>query len=256
MQDLTVTKSGTGTLTIAGNADFTGPTTAQDGTLRVDGALAASHVTVEESATLAGTGSLPSATVRGTLALETDASLAITGTLALDDATLAIHGSPGASEPVILATHGGLTGEFAEITGVPDGWSLDTAHVGGTAIALVPDAPAGFAAWSATHLGGEGPDEDFHNDGIANLLRYALAIDATRPSGLPGSFTNGTLTFEKRPEAMAAGDVTYTILASPDLSPGSWFPIAADINNDYVISITPPVDGPGLFLRLAVQWSE
>ncbi len=256
MQDLTVTKSGTGTLTIAGNAGFTGPTTAQDGTLRVDGALAASHVTVEESATLAGTGSLPSATVRGTLALETDASLAITGTLALDDATLAIHGSPGASEPVILATHGGLTGEFAEITGVPDGWSLDTAHAGGTAIALVPDAPAGFAAWSATHLGGQGPDEDFHNDGIANLLRYALAIDPTRPSGFPGSFANGTLTFEKRPEAMAAGDVTYTILASPDLSPGSWFPIAADINNDHVISITPPVDGPGLFLRLAVQWSE
>lgn len=245
--------SGAGTLTLAGDADITGSTSIQNGTLRVDGTLTASHVTVGANATLTGTGSIPAATVRGTLALEAGQPLTITGPLALENATLAISGTPAGSQITILATHGGLTGVFAEVTGVPDGWTLDTAHAEGTAIALLP---AGFSAWAATHLGGQGPNDDFHGDGIPNLLRYALDIDAAKPSGFPGTFAHGTLTFRKRPEAVANADITYTLQTSPDLSPDSWLPVAAGTDDAHVIAIDMPAAGPRQFLRLAVEWSD
>lgn len=250
-------KTGAGTLTIAGNGDFTGPTTVIEGTLRVDGNLTASHVTIEASAALTGNGDIHSATVRGTLALDAGETLTISGALALENATLAISGTPAVLAPVILVNYGSLIGEFAAITGVPDGWMLDTAHGDGSAIALLPGAaPAGFATWAATHLGGQGPDEYFHSDGIANLLRYALAIEPAIPSGLPEHFDGETLIFHKRPEAVANGDVTFTIQSSPDLSPGSWTSVAADRDDNQVISFTVPLGEQSWFFRLVVKLVE
>ena len=247
----TLVKTGLGTLTLTGGGDYAGATTVHAGTLRLDGALTASTVTVEGNAAFAGSGSLPAATVRGTLALTAgQPPLAITGALALENATLTITGTPAGSGPVVLATYGSLTGAFAGITGVPAGWSLETGHGGGTAIALVP---GGYAAWAAEHLGGQGPEEDFHGDGLPNLLRYALDIDPAHPSGFPGQVTGGVLTFHKRPAAVAAGDVTYALEISHTLAPGSWLPVIPDLNDAEMISHAFTPELPREFLRLRVS---
>jgi hypothetical protein len=150
---------------------------------------------------------------------------------------------------MILATYGTKSGEFSSVLGLPAGWRLDPDHAGGTAIAIVP---AGFDSWAATHLGGQGPDGDFHGDGIPNLLRYALDIDPAKPSGFPGTFANGTLTFHKRPEAVANGDVAYAIQTSTTLAPGSWITVIPNTNNDTTISCTLPTGRGTIFARLLV----
>jgi hypothetical protein len=52
---------------------------------------------------------------------------------------------------------------------------------------------------------------------------------------------------------VAGGDVRYVIEASPDLSPGSWAAVAADVDSDQVISFTLPGGRDRLFLRLRVD---
>jgi len=252
MQDLSVGKFGPGTLTLTTGGDFSGATTVTGGTLRVDGELSASAVTVQPAATLAGTGSIPAATVQGTLALEIGQTLTITGALEIDDATLAISGTPAGDGPLVLASYGTSSGSFAMVSGLPSGWRLDPAHAGGTAIAIVR---GGFETWAASHLGGQGPEEDFHGDGISNLLRYALLIDPAVPSGFPGEFADGTLSFTKRPEAVANGDVSFRIEVSPDLSAGSWLPMTPGVDDAAGISFKLPDGHENHFVRLRVTFT-
>ncbi len=61
-------KKGTGTLTIAGTAAYTGSTTVSDGTMLVTGSIASSSgLTIESAGTTRGTGVLPATTVNGVL---------------------------------------------------------------------------------------------------------------------------------------------------------------------------------------------
>ena len=249
MQELAVTISGPGTVTLAAGGDYSGPTTVEAGTLRVDGTLDASPVTVAPGATLTGSGTLASAAVQGTLALEIGQTLTIAGALELDDATLEITGSPPGDGPVVLCYYGNSIGSFAVVSGLPEGWALDAGHAGGTALAMVR---GGYAAWSASHLGGGGADEDFAGSGIPNLLRYALLMDPAS-AGLPGRLEGGSVSFSKRPEAVAGGDVVYVIETSPDLSAGSWRPVAAGIDDDSTISFELPPGHGKVFVRLKVS---
>jgi len=252
-QNLAVSHAGPGTLILAAGGDYSGSTQVNGGTLQIDGLLTSSSVTVGSDGRLAGTGTLPAATVSGRLALVAGQTpLTLTGALTLQQgATLEISGEP-ANSPLVIARYGSRSGNFTSITGLPDGWRLDPDFESGTALALI--AAAGFSDWASTNgIADESFEADSDGDGLPNGLEYALAdLDPAAPNGFPGTFSGRTLSFLKRPEAVANGDVQYLIEISSTLAEGSWTSVPPDYENDQVISYTLPADHERIFMRLAV----
>jgi hypothetical protein len=81
-----------------------------------------------------------------------------------------------------------------------------------------PDTqPGGYAAWA--NANGFDPDhpEAVGNDGLTNLMVYALDLKTDGTNGSPGTLAGNVLSFTKRPEAVSNGDVTYAIEVSTDL---------------------------------------
>jgi fibronectin type 3 domain-containing protein len=119
---------------------------------------------------------------------------------------------------------------------------------------------SGFSSWITQPFtngtipeGQRGPNQDFDNDGIRNLVEYAIAgQDPTVPNTAIGTFTSTSLSFNKRLDATG---ITYDIESSTLLTAGSWAPLGKppvvdDTNSiSYTfISGTPPKN----FLRLKV----
>ncbi len=142
-------KYGTGTLTIAADASYTGSTTVNDGTLIANASLASSSgLTIQAPATVRGTGILPTTTVNGTLAPGNNAigtltvqngltfnagsfyqvaattaaasTVNVTGGAAALGGTLELQVQPGSyrSSPAftVLNATGGVTGSFENAT--------------------------------------------------------------------------------------------------------------------------------------------
>jgi autotransporter-associated beta strand protein len=87
----------------------------------------------------------------------------------------------------------------------------------GTGIIYVGPANR-YEAWSLINNLAGGPEADPNNNGIPNLIEYALADGQAR-----GTLTGNTLTFTKR-GAPYGEDLTYIIETSNTLAPGSWSP--------------------------------
>lgn len=112
--------------------------------------------------------------------------------------------------------------------------------------------PAGnFTSWALANgvTGGAGGDSD--NDGILNLVEYALDLNITGSDGSAGSFDGSQVAFTKRAEAVTNGDVTYTIKTSPDLT--TWTAVSPTVNNPTTISYTLPTGAGKIFARLEVD---
>jgi|GEM_PF-2538371 len=112
----------------------------------------------------------------------------------------------------------------------------------------------GYDSWAAAQvpplLGGPGT---VGNDGLANLLVYAikdLKTDGTNTSA--GTLTGRLLSFAKRPEAVANGDVTYEIETSPDLN-DPWTTVTPDSEDDTTINYTLPANAGEIYGRLKVS---
>ena len=87
------------------------------------------------------------------------------------------------------------------------------------------------------------------NDGITNLMKYALALSpmASATGNLPNTLRqNGYLTLTYR-QSKTASDVTYTVQASDSLSSNSWTPATT------VLSQTDPTPGGGSYWLVTVR---
>jgi hypothetical protein len=102
--------------------------------------------------------------------------------------------------------------------------------------------PNHYAAWAiANGLAGQAASNDFDNDGISNLVEYALGLNPTASNGAPGTFSGGIL---------ANGDVIYQIEQSDHLT--GWSPVTPTVNDDDTISFALSLGETRKFLRLKI----
>jgi len=271
-----LTKLGTATLLLSGTNSYSGATTITAGTLSVTGSTAAgSAVSVAAGATLSGSGTIHgnvtaagtiapgngastlttgAATLTGTLAVKINGSttdlLAVNGALTLSaGATLAITAVSPTASSYTIATYTGTTPAFTTVTGLPAGFAI---AYSATDIKLI--APLGnYASWALTHGVTGGPNGDSDNDGIPNLVEYALALNPSGSDGAAGTFVGNTVTFNKRAEAVTNGDVSYVIEKSTDLGIADpWTAVTPDTDSPTQISYTLPGGSVKNFTRLQV----
>ena len=167
--------------------------------------------------------------------------------------------------PVAVNTSGVLAGKVIGAISAGEFHTL--------AIEYAPPPPSPLETWRQLHFPGStattGPGADTatpQNDGISNLMKFALGMDPDVPGTLPitsaevpGGGEIGpqlTLTYTPSAEAVAAG-VIFQVEFSTSLAPGSWN--SGPVNQGFIgaggfpvtASVPKPESGEG-FLRLSV----
>lgn len=286
---VSLTKTGAGIQVLSGVNEYTGATLVSNGSLVVEGSLAAgSTVKIADGGLLGGSGTVHgpvsatslatiapagigavgvlhvgSTAIQGVLDLEYDQTsadrLVVNGDLDATGGSLVLLGqeAPPMSKMVLVTYSGNLTGEFTPSI-LPEGYTLvhDTAakqiYVTNGVSGSFSSFMDGFPGLTAEEkLPGADPD----GDGLSNLMEYAL--DGMNPSvanSLSGVMDGGMLTFSKRPEAVANGDVVYSIEESDALgAPSSpWMEVVPSTNDADVIRYLLPTGKRQVFARLKV----
>lgn len=224
---VTLIKSNTGTWTLNGPNDYSGNTTVNEGTLTLSNApdpLNANPDNDASTVTIADTGATLNLTYSGTDKVD----------------------------KLFIGTTQMAAGEYG-----PSATPLD--QITGSGTLTVATGPAGFSSWitgtfanGSVPSGEQGPNDDPDDDGIRNLVEYAIAgQDPTVANAAAGSFANNLLSFDKR-QPLAA-DITYVIKESTDLD--EWTEVSGGnyVNNATTISytLTPPAPLKN-FIRLEV----
>ncbi len=282
------TQAGGGTTTLTANNTFSGTTTVAAGTLLVNGAIVGSPssgaVGVNSGATLGGSGVLggaitvnsgatlaPGVTV-GTLTAMGNASFSSGSSFAVDlNATTAdrldvfdtldITGAtlhltqlvPATAAVYVIASYGTLSGsQFAAVSGLPDGYTLDYDYQSNHQIVLVRTISATpYDTWAlgpfAQPLTDPAQGADPDNDGLSNLMEFVLGGDPTvndNPAVLPTVNASGSdlvITFPRSVASQLPPAVTVKVQVSDDLA--SW-----PTGNDIVIGASTdvgPIGGAG-----------
>lgn len=260
------TQTGSGTTVLMLANTYIGPTRLEAGTLT----LGAAGVLPDASEVFIGSATLaagPFAETAGRLQVTSTATIHLTSGAALAFAdssavswtggTLTLTGNfVSGSSLRFGTTSSGLTpAQLASISA--SGYANFALDANGYLTAL---SISSFTYWSTiAHANGtlpfdkRGPTDDFDNDGIHNLLEFALAgHDPTVPNSSAGTFSGLTLSFTKRPGITG---LTYAIEDSTDLGhTDPWAEVAGGsyINNASVISYVLPTSLPRLFVRLRV----
>jgi autotransporter-associated beta strand protein len=256
----TLVKTGAGTQILAGANTYTGATSVGAGTLVVNGSIAASSaVSVSAGATLKGTGTVAGtvsadgmvapgastgtlttgpATINGTLAIEIDGPigdrLLSSGNIDLSGADLTVTLLAGGfTQPSYVIAEGtSITGTF---TSVPEGYQVNIVS-GGVGQQAILTSVGGYTTWAAANAGGQGPDLDFDNDGVANGVEFFMnaAAGFTANPVLNGS---NTITWTNGGNIPASAYGTqFVVQTSPDLVNWTHVPVGELASN---------TDGPG-----------
>ena len=267
--NLGLTKSGAGIFTISGANTYIGATTITGGTL----ALGALNTLPNTSPVSIGAGTLQAASA-GT---ESASTLQVTGAATINLGTNAVLAFADSSAVTWIGNLN-LTGTFVSGTslrfGDGTGTGLTPAQLasisatGFTGFALdgsgfltATPGGGGFASWiTGSFAGGtipvdkRGANDDFDNDGISNLVEYAVdAQDPTVPDSSIGTYSANTLSFTKR---AGTSGLTYAIQDSTDLGiTDAWAEVSGGsyVNDSTTISFTLTPGTPAKnFLRLQV----
>ena len=195
-----LTKTGPGTLTLSAANTYSGDTTVSAGTLAIEAVNASNETS--------------------------------TVTIAASEATLHLaYGGTDTVDKLFFGTTQQPDGDYSA-SGVPVGATIPADRFTGTGTLTVTSGPASgttFSAWiTGTFANGQipegqrGPNQDFDNDGISNLVEFAIdGEDPTVPKATVGSFNGTTLSFTKR---SGTTGLTYDIESSTDLA--GWIVLA------------------------------
>jgi autotransporter-associated beta strand protein len=240
------------TTTVAGQAGMviSGPISLGSGGITVTGAANSGTFSIKLSGTNSYTGE--TRVVSGTLMLSGDARINDSSTVRIDSGAvlnLDFEGTdtvgalflPGDPNPKPEGTYGSLTSSATN----------KSADFAGDGILQVGGVTNDFASWASSQVppvtGGPNGDDD--NDGVSNLVEYAL-IDG----GERGVLSGNTITFTKRGTPYG-GDLTYIVETSETLS-GSWTPEVthgpAELGSPISYNLAPAPGTPKKFARLKV----
>ena len=217
-----LSKTGTGTLTLTGSNTYTGATTIQAGTLVISGALDATAVEVKADATLAGNG-----TTEGSITVRTGGhqSFALAadplsqspprenaGALVMESGTivdLTAAVVPASGTYILATAAGGITGTPLTVN-LPAGVTGILSVTGGNTLQFVIGGDP-YGTWAGT-FGLSGPNAEFDfdadDDGIDNGLEWILggnptSSDTTILPDVTGDATTGlTLVFTRNPDSI------------------------------------------------------
>lgn len=156
--------------------------------------------------------------VSGTLMLSGDARIHNSSTVRVDSGAV-LHLDFTGTDTVAVLLLGGVVmadGTYGSLTSTATNKSADFL---GDGVLQVGEAN-NYASWAASQVppvtGGPNGDDD--NDGVKNLIEYALADGGAR-----GALSGNTITFTKRGPPYG-GDLTYIIEISVTLEADSWSP--------------------------------
>jgi fibronectin-binding autotransporter adhesin len=264
-----LTKQGSGSLTLSGVNTYTGATTISNGQLLITGSLGTTAVSVANTAAFGGTG-----TLGGNLTLASGATLAFgvtpsftRGITVSGSSTLngTIYVSPvlfGASlvpgTYTILTYTGSLGGSpsfsWSDSTGSGLLATFSTATANQVRVTLITP----LQSWRQSHFGSTSPAADTldtDNDGLPNLLEYALGSNPTNPSSAPilsSQLSANSSQLQLAFTRVADPYLTYTVQGSSDLV--TWSDLWSSTNAAGPVTVTDTVPAaPRRFLRLKVS---
>ena len=275
----------TGSLTISSNLSLTGGLTMQIGGTRmlvtggaIGGVNLSGNLTGSGSLVITSSGNVANPnfgtgvlTLSGNNTYTGDTTvnsgvLAVTGTSIPDTGKLVIN-NPGKVDLANTESIGTLFFGLVEqplgsysASSVPAGATITTASFTGSGTLTVGPPSGGFSSWiTQAFVNGpvpalqQGPNDDPDNDGISNLVEYAIAgEDPTVSKANIGSFNGTLLSFSKR---LDASGLTYAIQDSTDLGiADNWAEVGSYTENTAsTISYTLTPGAPARnFLRLQV----